>query len=192
MAKQNIINESEKEEYCEYIYNELILKAKDVIIKCQSYTSLLKVKLPISCYTNFRDAIFHFYKMYTCVMDVDIYNQAFAIKEHLSRAQTDAINNMIAFFSKIIEIMLKQESEKLERQLREYLHYLRSYQLKKRINGMMIFDKNSPLLSTDIDEALVKINDFLLFIQENDLTGKMVEIINVIFKSAEMEKPIIH
>ncbi len=57
---------------------------------------------------------------------------------------------------------------------------------------MMIFDKNSPLLSTDIDEALAKIDNFLLFIQENDLTGKVVEIINVIFKSAEMEKPIMH
>lgn len=178
MTKHNIINKSDKEEYCSFIYDELILATKRIIIKCQSYTSVLNVKLPISCYTNFRDALFHFYKMNLCVTDIDVYNQSFAIKEHLSRAETDAINNMIVFFSNIIEILLKKNIPKIEDSLRYYLHYMRKIQLNKRIGGMMVFDKNKPLLNADINSVLEKIDDFLTFIQDNDLAECMCKIIS--------------
>lgn len=175
MNKQNIINEFDKEEYCECIYKDHILKAKELIISCRSYACILKAKLPISCYTNFRDALFHFYKMYICVTDVDVYNQAFAINEHLSRAQTDAFNTIMNLFSCTIEAMLKNGRNKFHDELRGYLHYFKSYQLKKRVKGMMIFDKNISLLDTSFDEALNKISSFLDYIQKNELEKEMKE-----------------
>lgn len=178
MMKHDIINECAKEEYCEYIYDELILNAKQTIIQCQSYMSIFRIKLPISCYTNFRDALFHFYKMHLCVTEFDVYTQSFAVKEHLSRAETDAINNMIVFFSKGIEVLLKESTAEIEKQLRHYLHCLKKLQLNRRMNGMMIFDKNKSLLNANTESALKKIDEFLAFIEDNDLVERWCLIIS--------------
>lgn len=170
MNKFDTINFSSKREYCSHVYNSYVLDAANVLVSCRSYAALFRTKLPISCYTNFRDALFHFYKMNSCAVEIEVCMQAFAIKEHLSRAVTDATNTLLIFFASLLEnLILSNSVPAMTERFREFLHSLKQFQLFKRMNGMMIFDLNRCIVTSENSKALDLIEEFCVLIQENCL-----------------------
>ena len=157
---------AEKEQFCEYIYVEYILPAVEQL-KNYSKLKVIKLELPISCYTNFRDAIFHFRKMVVSYERQEIEQQAFAIKEHLSRALTDACNAILLWTAKVAEEFLDDEKiQKKDRiKIREKVHKLKKLILIKRMNGMMLsFDE---AIEASHGEINAELNEIFFFFDKN-------------------------
>lgn len=170
MNKYNDIDQTSKNEICSHIYNNYIVKTSDLIENCQTCIAIFKSKLPISCYTNFRDALFHFYKMNKSTTEIDVYTQAFAISEHLSRASTDATNSIFSYISSILEGLIRNNvSEGTTNRSRELLHKVKEVQLLKRLKGMMMFDANLCVVNSSVDEAMSLIDECCKFFVENHL-----------------------
>ena len=77
-----------KEQLCEQIYEDYIVESADILQLYERYSDTIQGDLPDSCYTNFRDALFHFRKLVYLSEEQELLCQEFAIKEHLSRALT--------------------------------------------------------------------------------------------------------
>ncbi len=146
-----IMHEMDKKQYCRNIYEMHITKTAEIIEECQTLAMVYKKLLPISCYTNFRDALFHFRKLYCSVEEADIFNQGFAVKEHLNRSVSDALGIIYRLFSWFTVLLIEhgELNDSDERFAREWMHKLRTEGLYKRLNGMMIFDRNSLRLSDE-------------------------------------------
>ena len=81
---------TDKESLCQNIYTDEIVRTADYLKEFELYAQIGKKIIPVTCYTNFRDALFHFRKIVNCAEEHEIMQQAFAVKEHLHRARTDA------------------------------------------------------------------------------------------------------
>lgn len=68
------------------------------------------VKLPIPAYTNFRDALFHFVKIYENEDYKSIVGNSFALNEHLQRGLKDAVLRLLNNLSKWVEFFCIRHS----------------------------------------------------------------------------------
>lgn len=153
-----------KEQFCEQLYETYIIGASDCLLKYEEYATTIHAKMPISCYTNFRDAIFHFRKVVFVVEENEIERQAFAVKEHLSRSLTDAANAILHHLSSVAEELLKdvEISGELKHGIRKSLHLLKKAVLQKRFRGMMISnDDISNISHEEIQSLIDEFYDFL-------------------------------
>ena len=56
------IHSVKKEHLCEQVYEDYIVKYARILEEYEDYSNTIEAYLPDSCYTNFRDALFHFRK----------------------------------------------------------------------------------------------------------------------------------
>lgn len=143
----------DKENLCQNIYIEEIVRTAHYLKDYGEYAKIGKKTLPVTCYTNFRDALFHFRKLAECLEEHEIMQQSYAIKEHLSRARTDARISVLTYFSYVVTCLMKKESveERMKLKLRISLHQMRNTVLISRISGMMM----SEIPGRNVDEAEV-------------------------------------
>lgn len=156
-----------KKQLCENIYNKHILGAYNILLKYEEYGSVFNIMLPDSCYTNFRDALFHFRKILYSLEEKEMECQAFAVKEHTSRIITDAsisyMNLLFDLSRELINDDTIEDSVRME--IRKLMHKLKRFNLFKRLNGMMISDENSFYVSAD--EILEQIDKFYEYLNSN-------------------------
>ncbi len=155
-----------KERLCEQIYEDCLVKSAKFLELYEAYSNTLEGNLPDSCYTNFRDALFHFRKLAYSSEERELYCQEFAIKEHLSRALTDAASSVIDVITWVAENMLRDDrvSDKWKPQIRLMLHNLKNIFLRKRLVGMMISGDEIKVAHEEIIESL---DTFLSFSDDN-------------------------
>ena len=155
-----------KDQFCEQLYSEYIVGASDKMLKYEEYAQAIHAKMPASCYTNFRDSLFHFRKVVLSVEEREIERQAFAVKEHLSRALTDAGISLLIHLSKVAEELLKDDelTVDLKKSIRKLLHSIKKTSICKRFSGMMISNDN--LTKVSHEEIQLLIDDFYELINE--------------------------
>lgn len=161
------IQMTDKENLCQNIYTDEIIKTAQYLKDYEQYAFIGKKDIPATCYTNFRDALFHFRKMVDCLEEHEIMQQAFAIREHLSRARTDAKTAVIFHYSKIASCLLKDDSidQGIKMQLRVSLHQMKNIVLTSRINGMLMSETSINNVSEDEVDNILEM--FLDLVQEN-------------------------
>lgn len=167
MRAMQSMHPAEKNQFCEYIYEDFIVATSSKLQIYEEYAKTINVYIPISCYTNFRDALFHFRKMVSSVEEKEIEEQAFAIKEHLSRTLTDASSSILFWLSLVSEELLKVDIISLEvkKQIRIELHKVKNVILLKRMNGMMVSQDYSANVSHEEIQTLIE--EFYTFLQAN-------------------------
>jgi len=133
---------TDKESLCQNIYTNEIIRSSDYLKEFEAYAKIGKKKIPVTCYTNFRDALFHFRKMANCSEEHEIMQQAFAVKEHLHRARTDAKTSVLFYFSRVANCLMdeKEVDSETKIQLRILLHKMKNVIMMSRIDGMMMSD----------------------------------------------------
>lgn len=87
MVKMDVV---EKEQYCQNIYERYILETSEFLVSCDEIADVLRTYIPSGCYTNFRDALFHFRSMVNASEESIIFSQVASIIEHANRAMRDA------------------------------------------------------------------------------------------------------
>lgn len=156
-----------KGQFCEQLYENHIKVSAERLQSYEEYASAICVKIPISCYTNFRDALFHFRKVVSSMEENEIERQAFAVKEHLSRALTDAASSILYYLSLIAEELLSDIGidSKVKSQIRKSLHDMKKANLRKRFSGMMI--SNDDMSNISHEEIQILVDDFYMIINDN-------------------------
>ena len=146
-----------KDRFSEQLYDEYIVKASEKLLKYEEYAEAINAKMPASCYTNFRDALFHFRKVVLSIEEREIERQAFAVKEHLSRSLTDAGNSILYHLSQVAEELLKENGipADLKKSIRKLLHEIKKATIRKRFNGMMISNDNLSKISHEEIQSLI-------------------------------------
>lgn len=134
------IHSVKKERLCEQVYEDYIVKYAGILEEYEAYSNTIEANLPESCYTNFRDALFHFRRFVYSSEEKELICQEFAIKEHLSRALTDAASAVLDVLTWVAEGMLKDNDvlDEWKIQIRIMLHEMKKAFLRKRFGGMMI------------------------------------------------------
>lgn len=142
---------TDKENLCQNVYTDEIIRSAIYLEEYEQYAKIGKKDIPVTCYTNFRDALFHFRKMVGCLEEHEIMQQVFAVKEHLSRARTDARTSVLFYFSYVASCFLKDDSitDELKPRLRILLHKMKSAILISRIDGMMMSEVSVKKVSED-------------------------------------------
>lgn len=161
------IGKVQKDVICESTYNRFISAGADFLLQCEYYARIMRNYLPSGCYTNFRDALFHFYKMVKSSEEMEINRQMFAIGEHIGRAKTDAMVSLSDELQKILCYMIKRYdlSISVQGMFKEEMGVLCDYQNKLRLNGMMIRDLD--VLSLDEDEFFETFERIFQYIMDN-------------------------
>lgn len=158
-------NAVEKDALCTNIYNQFIAETSDFISSCEDIAKPLNAHLPSGCYTNFRDALFHFRRMFRSTEENEIWHQAFAIEEHANRAKTDAIVCLLEYCTFLLQI-LSHEDFNLSYAALERLTIIKkdidNCVLLLRLNGIML--NQSGLLRISDSEFEELIDRFLDFI----------------------------
>lgn len=160
----------EKDLFCTNIYEKHIFETYQMISSFERSAKLLDSALPTGCYTNFRDALFHFRKMVRSSEGTEIENQAFAIKEHCGRAQTDAATAVLTECTEIINRMLGNPDYVIEnrKELEDLYHSLNQKILNKRIGGMMIDEFGiTGIFACSMAEICDSLDALFIFIREN-------------------------
>lgn len=155
-----------KDQLCEQIYNDYIVNSANILKLYEEYSNTLEGNLPDSCYTNFRDALFHFRKLASSSEKYEFHCQEFAIKEHLSRSLTDAASSVIDVITWVAENMLRDGNvlDKWKPQIRLMLHKLKNIFLRKRLVGMMI---SGDEIKVEHKEIINSLDEFLSFANNN-------------------------
>ena len=146
-----------KEQFCEQLYGEYIVRSSEKLFKYEEYAEAIHAKMPASCYTNFRDALFHFRKVVLSVEEKEIERQAFAVNEHLTRSLTDAGNSLLNHLSQVAEELLKDDklTVDLKKSIRKSLHEIKKATIRKRFSGMMISDDDLSKISHEEIQSLI-------------------------------------
>ena len=158
---------SDKESLCQNVYTDQIVKSANYLKEYENYAKVGKKQIPVTCYTNFRDALFHFRKMAGCLEEHEILQQAFAVKEHLNRAKTDAMTSVLFYFSYVASCFLKDETilEDVKRKIRISLHQMKNVILTSRIDGMMMSEVSVKKVSEEEIADILK--TFFDLVQES-------------------------
>lgn len=155
----------EKEILFQNIYTEEILQGADILLNYEKCAQVCARMLPVGCYTNFRDALFHFRKMHHSAEENEIRQQAFAVREHMKRARTDARMTVLLWYAKVAEVLLPRDdiNETQKAKIRELIHQMKNIVIFNRMEGMMmseaVFDSYSE------DDVFRVMQDYLDFIQ---------------------------
>lgn len=156
---------ADKETLCQNIYQQII-EGQIYLKNYEQYAQIGDRAIPTACYTNFRDALFHFRKMVRCSEEHEIMQQAFAVKEHLGRAQTDAKTSVLFYFARVANYLLSKESveDEIKMEIRLLLHKMKEVVLICRIDGMMMSNVSiTNANETEVDNIM---RDFLDLMQD--------------------------
>ena len=144
-------NAVDKDTHCENIYNRFIAETCDFIQRCEEIGKVLCIKLPTGCYTNFRDALFHFRRLVKSSEENESARQSFAIEEHANRARTDAIVCILEYCTFVLDILSHAEFELNEETLK------RLVVVKKDIGNSAMFLRLSGIM---LDQtSILRISD---------------------------------
>ncbi len=162
-----VVHPMTKKLLCESIYNKYIIDSYELLSKFEEYGRVFNIALPDSCYTNFRDALFHFRKVLYSSEEIEMECQAFAVKEHTSRTITDAcISYMNLLFDLSRELINDYTIEmSVRKEIRQILHKLKKFNLFKRLNGMMISEDSA--FFVEADDILKQIDAFYEYVTTN-------------------------
>lgn len=159
---------SDKENFCQNIYANYIVQSSNYLREySQCLAKVGKKELPVACYTNFRDALFHFRKMAKSVEEHEILQQAFAVKEHLGRAKTDARISVLFYYVSVANRLLDDAtvSDDVKPQIRKCLHGMNNVIMSNRLDGMMMSEL--PIEKTSEEEVLSIVQEFLDLMQSS-------------------------
>ena len=161
------MNQIEKDRFCENIYEQYIVEASEFLIECENISKIIRAYIPCGCYTNFRDALFHFRCLVISVEETKVACQAFAIKEHTNRAKTDAIISLIDNCAEIIKKISTNNnlSKDVETLLKRQYSILKDALVKYRIGGMML--ENTDILRPTCEHFFEIIKDFFECMEKN-------------------------
>lgn len=168
---------TDKESLCQNIYTDEIIRSADYLKDFELYAKIGKKKIPVTCYTNFRDALFHFRKMVNCSEEHEIMQQAFAVKEHLHRARTDAKTSVLFYFTRVANLLMDKDGVDSDTkiQLRVLLHKMKNVIMISRMDGMMMSEVAINKIS-DNDITLI-LKSFFDLVQDKCIS-QFVEINN--------------
>ena len=135
----NIISQNQLDDFCDYSSSnifetlEKISLLSNLYIKCR-----IKITPPFA--TNFRDALFHYKKLYESDTIEDAIEQKEAIDEHLSRALKDCILQLVQVLVSSLTFLYNDSEfdDKTKNELQIIIHNLKQSILKLRINSMDI------------------------------------------------------
>lgn len=163
-----------REQIFEQLYNDSIVDSSDKLLLYEEYVTAINAEIPVSCYTNFRDALFHFRKAVSSVEETEIERQSFAVKEHLSRSLTDASSSILHHLSCVAEELLldNELSHEVELGIRESLHNMKKANIRKRFAGMMISNDNVENIGHD---EIIKIIDNFYNLLNKECPEKFAE-----------------
>ncbi len=156
-----------KDLYCETIYKNYIAETSEFLSKCEELSNILRIKLPTGCYTNFRDAIFHFRRLVKSSEENEITRQGFAVEEHSNRAKTDAIVCILENCSLLLQVFSHAKyslSAEASEELVTMKNSLDRSALHLRLNGIMLDHTN--ILRISDEEFQNSIRSFLLFVRK--------------------------
>ena len=164
-----------REQFFEQLYVENIVDSSEKLLLYEDYAIAINAEIPVSCYTNFRDALFHFRKVVSSVEETEIERQSFAVKEHLSRSLTDASSSILHHLSCVAEgLLLDNElSSEVKLEIRESLHNMKKANLRKRFAGMMISNDNTANIGHD---EIIEIVDGLYKLLNEECPEKFAEL----------------
>ena len=166
---QGFVNvaDCDKENLCEDVYNKYIVETYEFLRSCENYSALVRARIPEVCYTNFRDALFHFRKLYRTDEWNELNCQAFAIREHANRAKTDAAVTLIRKSAKTLGFILRKPSlpKELIPVIADKHDALRNMEMYIRLGGMMIGDVNG--LKPSYKQILDCFDEFSSFCDKN-------------------------
>ncbi len=167
MGRLRLVSEYEKDVICENVYHDGIVQTYDFLISCESFANIIGEMLPETCYTNFRDCIFHYWKLYRTFENTEIDKQLFAVIEHSKRAKTDASVALMKECEIILGELLveKSFSEELERRLIKMHDKIANVEMHLRMSGMMIGESSFFCLD---DEQILDLFDEMLRIFNED------------------------
>ena len=152
---------------CETVYNRFISDTCNFLQSCEEIGDVLSVKLPSGCYTNFRDALFHFRRLMNSFEVNEIDRQAFAIEEHSNRAKTDAIVCLLEYCSFILQVLSHEDfglPKTVLSRLTTVKNKVDSRGMYLRLNGIML--EQTHILRISDEEFQCLINEFFEFINQ--------------------------
>lgn len=161
-------NTVDKDLLCETVYRNFIADTSEFIDNCEKISVVLRTKLPSGCYTNFRDALFHFRRLAKSSEEIEITRQAFAVEEHSNRAKTDAIVCILEYCSFLLQIISHEDYALGADTLQELLvikNRLDRNAMHLRLSGIML-DHTNILRITD-EEFENSVKSFLDFIRNH-------------------------
>lgn len=156
-----------KDTHCANIYNRFIANTCDFIQHCEEIGEVLSIKLPTGCYTNFRDALFHFRRLVKSSEENESARHSFAIEEHANRARTDAIVCILDCCTFVLDILSHEEFELSEDTLKQLAIVKKDVcnsVMYLRLSGIMLDQTNILRISDGEFEQLLVV--FFNFINE--------------------------
>lgn len=100
--KEEMLTEAQKEEYCEMAAEDLV-RSLDTLIILEKWYEEIGENLPLPSRTNFRDAWFHYKKLYEHRTYKNAIQEQYAAEEHLIRAVKDAVIQYFHIYMKSME-----------------------------------------------------------------------------------------
>lgn len=101
-----LLSEADKDEYLSTCQNKIDRYSKDLELIISLFDKI-RAKVPTSSYANFRDALFHFYKMKSLVDEIQMIKEIYAMEEHLNRSLKDTIIALFQNLSVRIEFLMQ-------------------------------------------------------------------------------------
>lgn len=189
------ISAAEKEQYCHNVYQEYIYETSAFLVDCEDCSKILKMHIPSSCYTNFRDALFHFRRMVNTEEEHTILSQAISVMEHTNRAVTDAKVAICKRCATLLRVMLSKKSfdESAIEAVREQIDILEDWSLRLRMGGMML--DNISFFETSNEQFLEMMEQCYSCISkyaENEFKDVTLYLQNLKLKFGEVIKNSIH
>lgn len=129
------------QEQIENLFRNAIFEIESLsdLLSNKSMVKAFRLLPPECCYTNFKDAVFHFYKMSCEQYSSDIIIQFNAMSEHISRARSDYYSSTLQIMALSFVGVIKgnPNSENVER-IKEILFEIRKVLFSNRYSGMSI------------------------------------------------------
>ena len=104
VSENTVLSDFEHMQYADYAAQKISIYYEYLSI-LEKWFSEAGWELPLPCRTNFRDAWFHFKKLYERKDYVKVVQEEYALEEHLIRAVKDAIICYYQIYIRRIEIV---------------------------------------------------------------------------------------
>lgn len=135
----------------------LISQAEELLADKSIFDNFKIVTYP-SCYTNFKDALFHFYRLSMTEDEQDIYDQYYALSEHIARLKADYFSNVLYSVSYCLEgIVLNIDNDEKRNSVRLVLHKVKDILYFIRYNGMLIASHQDRIDELDFSNCLSEV-----------------------------------
>lgn len=139
-----LLSESDKDEYLSTCQKKIDRYSEDLDLIIPLFGKI-KAEVPTSSYANFRDALFHFYKMKSLVDEIQMIKEIYAMEEHLNRSLKDTIIALFQNLSVRIEFLLQIkpiDNQKLYDSLDDFFKNLSKLNIHEIINKLSTLQPN--------------------------------------------------